>query len=353
MSTTSDPHKNLQRAVNRMHQASARGAQIVCLPELFRTQYFCQSEDSTCSTWPSPSPARHERAWPSRAKQPHRPSSARSSSSAPPASTTTRPSCSTPTGRCAASIARCTSPTTRSITRSTTSRRATSGSSAFDTSVGRVGTLVCWDQWYPEGRAAHGACRAPRSSSIPRPSAGTRREGRVRRGPGRRLGDHPARPRHRQRRLRRGRQPGRPRRDRQRRRASSSGAARSSPIRSAASSPRRRHDKEEILIVDVRPRAPGRRPPQLALPARPPDRRLRPDHQRFLDGSPIRWPSSTDDRRRPRQLGYRMPAEWEPHAATWLAWPHDRERLAGQIRAHPLGLRRDRPPPRPVGSAST
>ena len=27
----------------------------------------------------------------------------------------------------------------------------TSGFSAFDTSVGQVGTLVCWDQWYPEG----------------------------------------------------------------------------------------------------------------------------------------------------------------------------------------------------------
>jgi agmatine deiminase len=24
----------------------------------------------------------------------------------------------------------------------------------------------------------------------------------------------------------------------------------------------------------------------------------------------------------PRAGGYRMPAEWEPHAATWLAWPH-------------------------------
>ncbi len=24
----------------------------------------------------------------------------------------------------------------------------------------------------------------------------------------------------------------------------------------------------------------------------------------------------------PSSLGYRMPAEWEPHAATWLAWPH-------------------------------
>jgi len=25
----------------------------------------------------------------------------------------------------------------------------------------------------------------------------------------------------------------------------------------------------------------------------------------------------------PRDLGYRMPAEWEPHEAVWLAWPHD------------------------------
>src|ERR1051325_5577226 len=23
----------------------------------------------------------------------------------------------------------------------------------------------------------------------------------------------------------------------------------------------------------------------------------------------------------PATLGYRMPAEWEPHAATWLSWP--------------------------------
>src|SRR2546422_7649132 len=25
----------------------------------------------------------------------------------------------------------------------------------------------------------------------------------------------------------------------------------------------------------------------------------------------------------PTALGYRMPAEWEPHTATWLAWPHN------------------------------
>ncbi|MGA2855204.1 MAG: agmatine deiminase family protein, partial [Verrucomicrobiota bacterium] len=26
---------------------------------------------------------------------------------------------------------------------------------------------------------------------------------------------------------------------------------------------------------------------------------------------------------KPAGLGYAMPAEWEPHAATWLAWPHN------------------------------
>src|SRR3954462_5947591 len=33
----------------------------------------------------------------------------------------------------------------------------------------------------------------------------------------------------------------------------------------------------------------------------------------------------------PSSLGYRMPAEWEPHAATWLAWPHNREDWPGKF----------------------
>ena len=32
----------------------------------------------------------------------------------------------------------------------------------------------------------------------------------------------------------------------------------------------------------------------------------------------------------PFQLGYRMPAEWEPHEATWLAWPHNEETWPGK-----------------------
>lgn len=33
----------------------------------------------------------------------------------------------------------------------------------------------------------------------------------------------------------------------------------------------------------------------------------------------------------PRQLGYRMPAEWEPHEATWLAWPHEKSDWPGKF----------------------
>jgi agmatine deiminase len=33
----------------------------------------------------------------------------------------------------------------------------------------------------------------------------------------------------------------------------------------------------------------------------------------------------------PAALGYRMPAEWEPHVSTWLAWPHNKEDWPGKF----------------------
>ena len=33
----------------------------------------------------------------------------------------------------------------------------------------------------------------------------------------------------------------------------------------------------------------------------------------------------------PASLGYRMPAEWEPHEATWIAWPHQRDDWPGKF----------------------
>ncbi|MGA2536391.1 MAG: agmatine deiminase family protein [Terracidiphilus sp.] len=37
----------------------------------------------------------------------------------------------------------------------------------------------------------------------------------------------------------------------------------------------------------------------------------------------------------PLQLGYRMPAEWETHEATWLAWPHNSDDWPGKFQAIP------------------
>jgi len=33
----------------------------------------------------------------------------------------------------------------------------------------------------------------------------------------------------------------------------------------------------------------------------------------------------------PHQRGFRMPAEWEPHEATWIAWPHNRSDWPGRF----------------------
>jgi len=45
MSCGGEPEINFKKATARIEQAAKRGAQIICLQELFRSQYFCQSED--------------------------------------------------------------------------------------------------------------------------------------------------------------------------------------------------------------------------------------------------------------------------------------------------------------------
>ena len=80
------------------------------------------------------------------------------------------------------------------------------GYRAFDTDVGRVGTLVCWDQWYPEGArltALQGAQMLFYPTAIGWHPVG---ESGIRTVAARCLADDPARPRHRQRRLRCGRE---------------------------------------------------------------------------------------------------------------------------------------------------
>src|SRR5579863_7645061 len=45
MSMGPGPEANLAAAIGHVREAARRGAHVVCLPELFRAQYFCQRED--------------------------------------------------------------------------------------------------------------------------------------------------------------------------------------------------------------------------------------------------------------------------------------------------------------------
>ncbi len=45
MKMDTDPQKNLEKATNMLIAAAGKGVQVACLPELFLTPYFCQTED--------------------------------------------------------------------------------------------------------------------------------------------------------------------------------------------------------------------------------------------------------------------------------------------------------------------
>ena len=56
MACAPDPAENLTRAVAGVEEAARAGAKIVCLPELFRSRYFCQREDAALFDLAEPVP---------------------------------------------------------------------------------------------------------------------------------------------------------------------------------------------------------------------------------------------------------------------------------------------------------
>jgi N-carbamoylputrescine amidase len=51
-----DPSENLENAIALIREAAAQGAQIICLPELFKTLYFCQEENHKYFQYAEPIP---------------------------------------------------------------------------------------------------------------------------------------------------------------------------------------------------------------------------------------------------------------------------------------------------------
>ncbi len=151
MACTSDPAENLKHAVTRVQEAARAGAQIVCLPELFRSQYFCQREDAASFDLAEPIPGPTTEALSSLAKE------ARIAVVAPvferraPGVYHNSAAIIDASGEIVGLYRKMHIPDDPAYYEKFYFTPGDLGFRAFDTVVGRVGTLICWDQWYPEG----------------------------------------------------------------------------------------------------------------------------------------------------------------------------------------------------------
>ncbi len=150
MATTPDPDDNLARAAGLVERAARDGAKVICLPELFRSPYFCQREDVALFDLAEPVPG---------------PSTetlgkiARSRQVTVIASLFERRAAGLyhnsvvvidVEGRIAGLYRKMHIPDDPGYYEKFYFTPGDLGFKAFDTPVGRIGTLICWDQWYPE-----------------------------------------------------------------------------------------------------------------------------------------------------------------------------------------------------------
>ena len=146
-----DPAENLERAASRVEDAAREGADVVCLPELFRSQYFCQREDPATFDLaePVPGPTTERLSRVAREKgvvvvapvfERRAPGLYHNSAAVIDAD-----------GRIAGLYRKMHIPDDPAYYEKFYFTPGDLGFPAFDTRVGRVSTLICWDQWYPEG----------------------------------------------------------------------------------------------------------------------------------------------------------------------------------------------------------
>jgi len=151
MSTTADPEKNLQRAIERIHDASTRGAQIICLPELFQTQYFCQREDAALFDLAEPIPGPTTAKLANVAKELRIVLIASLFEKRAAGVYHNTAAIFDADGQLRGLYRKMHIPDDPLYYEKFYFTPGDLGYRAFDTNVGRVGALVCWDQWYPEG----------------------------------------------------------------------------------------------------------------------------------------------------------------------------------------------------------
>jgi N-carbamoylputrescine amidase len=151
MSMSADADENLKKAVARVADAKRAGADVVCLPELYRSPYFCQKEDARLFDLAEPVPGPSTEALGRAAKEAgvvvvapifERRALGLYHNTAAIIDTT---------GEVAGLYRKMHIPDDPAFYEKFYFTPGDLGFRAIDTQKGKIGTLICWDQWYPEG----------------------------------------------------------------------------------------------------------------------------------------------------------------------------------------------------------
>jgi len=150
MKCSADPADNLERALGFTRQAARNGARLICLPELFRSRYFCQSEDSAHFALAEPVPGPSTQAFAEIAAE----SGATIVISlferrAPGLFHNTAAVLDGARGY-AGKYRKMHIPDDPRYYEKYYFTPGDLGFQSFSTGAGNLGVLVCWDQWYPE-----------------------------------------------------------------------------------------------------------------------------------------------------------------------------------------------------------
>ena len=145
-----EPEPNMEKAVARVREAAGRGAQVVCLQELFRSQYFCQTEDTELFKLAEPIPGPSTERFGALARELGVVVIASLFERRAPGLYHNTAVLLDADGTVAGKYRKMHIPDDPLYYEKFYFTPGDLGFSSHDTAYGKLGTLVCWDQWFPE-----------------------------------------------------------------------------------------------------------------------------------------------------------------------------------------------------------
>lgn len=148
---SADPAANLKKTLALAGQAAKKGAKIICTQELFRSQYFCQSENHDNFALAEPIPGPSTKAFQRIAKQHKVVIIASLFEKRSPGLYHNTAAIIDADGKLLGIYRKMHIPDDPLFHEKFYFTPGDTGFRAWQTKYGKIGVLICWDQWYPEG----------------------------------------------------------------------------------------------------------------------------------------------------------------------------------------------------------